>query len=93
MCSLLARPWLISVMLIDARGSYCFCFCFLFPLQGDPALLSIDLSSTDFLTQLIDLASSVVITSASHTFHNFLYRHCSTNHGSVANRRGAAGAE
>jgi hypothetical protein len=75
--------WLVLLLL----------FFFLFPLQGDPALLSIDLSSTDFLTQLIDLASSVVITSASHTFHNFLYRHCSTNHGYVANSRGLPGAE
>ena len=49
-------------------------------IRGDAGLLAIDLSSEDFLTQLIDTASRIAIAAASSTFH-FLYRECTTNHG------------
>jgi SAM-dependent methyltransferase len=48
-------------------------------IRGDSTLLSVDLTSGDFLSQLIDLASSIAITQASTTFHSYLYRHCTTN--------------
>lgn len=53
-------------------------FPLLFCFQSDPLVTSIDLGGANFLTDLINVASSVAITAASHTFHNFLYRHCST---------------
>lgn len=52
-------------------------------IRGDAGLFAIDLASESFLTQLIDTASAIAITNASHTFHNWLYQNCSTNHGSV----------
>lgn len=51
-------------------------------IRGDAGLFAIDLASEQFLTQLIDTASAIAITNASHTFHNWLYQNCSTNHGS-----------
>jgi SAM-dependent methyltransferase len=55
-------------------------------VRRDANLFSIDLSSDSFLTQLIDTASSIAITAASNTFHSFLYRHCSTNHGKTLSK-------
>lgn len=55
-------------------------------IRGDAGLYAIDLSSEQFLTQLIDTASAIAITNASHTFHNWLYQQCTTNHGKTLSK-------
>jgi hypothetical protein len=55
-------------------------------IRGEPALLAVDMAGETFLTQLIELASSRAITAAAHTFNEFLFKHCSTNHGKTLSK-------
>lgn len=55
-------------------------------LRNDPSLLQVDLQSPTFLTSLIDLASSIAVTAAASTFHNFLFNDCSTNAGKTMSK-------
>jgi hypothetical protein len=54
-------------------------------IREDSTIMSIDLASESFLTALINTASSIAITAASHTYHE-LFRHCSTNHGKTLSK-------
>jgi len=56
-------------------------------LRNDDNIKNIDLSSAEgqgqgdsAIEQLMEIASAVAITNASHTFHSFLFNSCSTSH-------------